>query len=321
MITVLHAVELADWCFLSELLYWVALKRFPVEMYDSRGDEFRFSRDCELFAGATLEDVSYSECEFAGLPPNPRYSEQGVIADAKFLKQMAEYIDALSEVDRLDLVARRQEAIAQVKEIEDWDKDFMHFLEYYKSQLFLDLRDGKIIAQGINLKGSNVGELEETIEKNDLRLHQLEFLTIDQKHWLYSKIDWERNILYGADSSFCWVRFEVQALLSIYPLPALPAAGTVMKLCDAYILDSQVDKVPRETRRGRPSLPWDLFHLEVAVRAKEQRLPNKKEAAISEFADWFRDKHGIAVGRSSIGQKLTPYYRRIFRSDGENGLD
>jgi hypothetical protein len=125
---------------------------------------------------------------------------------------------------------------------------------------------------------------------------------------VYSKIDWENSILFGAEYSYCWIRFEVEAMLSIYPVPELPEIGTVRKLCDSYILDSQNGgEPPREARRGRPPLPWDLFHVEVAARARQGILPDKKEAAISELGDWFRGKHGVTVSRSSIGQKLTPY--------------
>lgn len=117
-------------------------------------------------------------------------------------------------------------------------------------------------------------------------------------------------------------RIEVELMLAIYPLPDLPTVGTVRKLCDAYILESRdAGDVTREPRRGRPSLPWDLFHVEVAARAKDGTLPEKKEAAISEFTDWFRDRHGVAVSRSSVGQKLTPYYHKFFRPDRENAAN
>jgi hypothetical protein len=65
-------------------------------------------------------------------------------------------------------------------------------------------------------------------------------------------------------------------------------------------------------------LPWDQFHLEVAALAKVNALPRKKEAAIQHFEDWFREKLGLRVGRSSIGQKLTPYYDRFVRGQTTN---
>jgi len=242
MITVLHAVALAEWCFLSELLYWVALTRFPLAIDDLEGGEFRFSRECELHSSWTIASpVSYSERELAGLRPNPRYTafiEGRGADDAKFLANMKDYIEALFGTDREYLVARRQEALAELKDIGEWDTDFNIFLEYFKSKIFFDLRDGKIITEGIKLNGTNTEASDANIKKDNIVLEELGFFSIDQRQWVYSKIDWENSILYGTESSYCWIRFEVESMLSTYSVPELPALGTATKLCDTYILES-----------------------------------------------------------------------------------
>jgi hypothetical protein len=229
MVTILHPAMLAESCFLSELLYWVALRRFPLAIDDLEGGEFRFSKECELHADFAVDSpVSYSECELAGLPPNPRYTaliEERVAVDAKSLKEMEEYIERLSGVDREDLAARRQEALTQVKEIEKWDREFREVTEYYKSKIYVDLRDGKLIG-GIKLVGTNSSEIDDVVEKNDTRLEELEFLQIDQREWVYSKIDWENSIVFGVEYSYCWVRFEVESMLSTYPIPELLPVGS-----------------------------------------------------------------------------------------------
>jgi hypothetical protein len=126
MIAIFHAAELAECCFLSELLYWVALKRFPLAIYDVEGSEFRFSSECELYANSAIESpVSDAECEFAGLPFNPRYRaliEERTILDAKLLQEMEKYVEVLSGVEREDMIARRQQAFATLKEVEVWDR-------------------------------------------------------------------------------------------------------------------------------------------------------------------------------------------------------
>src|SRR5271166_1897965 len=99
MVTILQAMRLAERCFLSELLYWVALKRFPLAIDDLEGGEFRFSKECDLYASFVIDSpVSYSECEYAGLPPSPRYKAltEGVAIDTKYLNEMKEYIARLS---------------------------------------------------------------------------------------------------------------------------------------------------------------------------------------------------------------------------------
>jgi hypothetical protein len=42
-------------------------------------------------------------------------------------------------------------------------------------------------------------------------------------------------------------------------------------------------------------------------------LPDKKEAAIEHFRDWFRREHGIPASRSVVGEKLKPYYDRFLK--------
>ena len=98
------------------------------------------------------------------------------------------------------------------------------------------------------------------------------------------------------------------------------ARRTVNSLGDVYILNNSDNRdLTTSIRRGRPSLPWELFYLEVASLARANALPEKKEAAIHHFESWFREELGLHVGRSSIGQKLTPYYDRFVRAQPKIG--
>jgi hypothetical protein len=323
MITLLQPVALAERCLLSELLYWVALRRFPLAISDLEDGDFRFSKEFDLLASSVVDSpVSYAECEFANLRPNPRYTafiEGTVENDFAFLKRMEENIKRLTGEDRNYLVAQRDDAMAKANEIDEWDREFHNFIDYYKSKIFVDLRNGKLIAEAITVAGSNEQELREIADNYESRLEELAFSAIDITRWTYNNIDWENSILFGRENSCCWIRFDVNVMLSVYPIPELGIASTVRKLCDLYVLESQNrEAVPHDKQRGRPPLPWDLLHVEIAARARAGTLPAKKEAAIGELAEWFRDKHGIVVSRSSIGQKLTPYYQRLFQVSVEN---
>jgi len=92
MFSVLRTVGLADRCFLCELLYWAALRRFPLAVHDPQGgrDDFRFSRERDLDTRSFVESVvTFAECEHSGLPPNPRYRglvENGFVLDEAQLK-------------------------------------------------------------------------------------------------------------------------------------------------------------------------------------------------------------------------------------------
>jgi hypothetical protein len=109
-------------------------------------------------------------------------------------------------------------------------------------------------------------------------------------------------------------------MFSVYQVPDLSTIGSVKKLCDSYILDGQnLDDPPPQARRGRPPLPWEPFHVEVAALVQKNALPEKKEAAIAYFEGWFRETLGMSASRSAIGQKLQPYYQRFFVPDPEKG--
>lgn len=94
---------------------------------------------------------------------------------------MEQYIEALSGTDREDLIARRQNALDQVKEIEEWDGEFTRYLDYFKSKLFIDLREGKIVGYGIELKATSDAEIDELVEKNELRVEEMNMSAISQK--------------------------------------------------------------------------------------------------------------------------------------------
>jgi hypothetical protein len=136
-----------------------------------------------------------------------------------------------------------------------------------------------------------------------------------------SNIDWDSNILYVEQFAYFWIRFSVPEMLSVYPIPQLASAGPVSALGDVFILEESENPERRvPSKRGRPALPWDRFHVEVAALVNANALPDKKEAAIHHFEAWFRDILGLRVGRSSIGQKLTPYYERFIRAPTKNGI-
>jgi hypothetical protein len=335
MFSVLQTVDLADRCFLCELLYWAALKRFPLEhwYWDSYGSaEFRFSEACGLDTNSFIESpVTLAECEYAGVSPNPHYHaflDYRTVFDESDLKAIESHIDRMSkfnreefsDADRDQLISHRLEILEELKEVNHWNQEFHTYLEYFKSRAFVDLREGKICGFGVKLKGSSWEEILNAINDNETRLEKQDHVPIGQAEWILSKIDWGKSVLYGKECSYCWVNFNVEQMFSIYTVPDLPTIGSVEKLCDSYILDRQnLHDPPTHVRRGRPPLPWEQFHVEVAALVQKNALPEKKEAAIAHFEGWFRERLGISVSRSAIGQKLKPYYQRFLGFDLEKG--
>jgi hypothetical protein len=319
MFSVLQTVDLADRCFLCELLYWAALRRFPLEEVDPRvGCEFRFSEGCELDTSSFIESaVTFAECEYAGISPhpNPGFDERELWE----LRPLEFSREEFSDADRDQLISRLPWLLEEIKEVDDWNRKLDIYLEYFKSRIFVDLREGKIDSSGVKLKGSSWEEILKAMDDNHTRLEKQDRVPIGPAEWILSKIDWRKSVLYGEEFSYCWINFNVAQMFCVYPVPDLSTIGSVKKLCDSYILDREkLDDPHPQVRRGRPPLPWEQFHVEVAAYVHEKGLPEKKEAAIGDFERWFHKK-GISVSRSAIGQKLKPYYQRILGSDPEKG--
>jgi hypothetical protein len=193
-----------------------------------------------------------------------------------------------------------------------WKIELNQYLEYFRAKLFVDLREGKMQGFGIKLNGSSLEEIDNAIKDSDILLHKELMQAIPREDWISSRIDWDNSILFFGKSAYCWVNCDVDWMLSTYPIPEKLPIGTVVCVGDLFVLEQTGGTEPKvSTRCGRPALPWDQFHVEVAALATAKALPLKKEAAIHHFEAWFREKLGLDVGRSSIGQKLTPYYDRF----------
>ncbi len=318
MLTVLEPVELAERCFLTEVLYWLAFRRLPLAQYvDDNEEDERFSSWNRFRATDVLRlEVTDAECDFAGLSPNPEHGHEGL--------EEVETYDAmlacdLREDQRKWYEGFRAEAAALKPMMESWRELIEIYCAYFKSRIFVDLREGKISASGIEFKAKNQDEAIKYIDDNEIDLSECTVVNIPADLWATSKIDWQNSVILGNDTLFCWVHFTTDDMLAAYAIPSDPSIGKLIRLSDLYVSVTSEEAEPNAyVRRGRPSLPWDRFHLEVAVLVRAGSLPKKKEAAIQHFQEWFRTELGISVGRSSIGQKLTPYYHRFLNSKPEN---
>jgi hypothetical protein len=78
--------------------------------------------------------------------------------------------------------------------------------------------------------------------------------------------------------------------------PLYPRAVTCM-----LSENSDDPALSRPSRRGRPPLPWDRFHLEVAALLRVNAPPTKEEAAIHHFEAGSGTSSGVAsaAGRSA----------------------
>jgi hypothetical protein len=320
LIKVLQSAELAERCFLSEILHWLAFRRLPISEYTGNGEDARFSDEEGYESPASFNDVvNDTECTLAGLAPNPEYA--ALLADRWF--HDLDYYEKtlaldLKETELNRLRQERAEAVEFHHNVAVWQASCDSYLEYFKARIFVDLREGKIQGSAVEVPGKDGSEAIEYIYAEDIALAKQPIVQIPPGIWIARKIDWKNSAIVANGSVFCWIHFSTEAMIAAYPIPSSTAIGKVIPVGDFYVLDAlDHAELTTPSRRGRPPLPWDRFHLEVAALAKADALPRKKEAAIHQFAEWFRNELGISVSRSSIGQKLAPYYDRFVRSKSE----
>jgi hypothetical protein len=109
---------------------------------------------------------------------------------------------------------------------------------------------------------------------------------------------------------------DTDDLIEEFPLPSSRTAKNIAQIGDNFILLGDDTKLSASASRilGRPSLPWDEFHLEIARRLHSGTLPSKQEAFISEMQEWCKRQWEREVARSTLLQKIKPYYDAFLRS-------
>jgi hypothetical protein len=72
MPTFLQAVNIPEWCFLQEVLYWVAFQRLPIAYYKSDARDIRETAEVGEFAVGVHDDFfTEEETVRAGIPTDP----------------------------------------------------------------------------------------------------------------------------------------------------------------------------------------------------------------------------------------------------------
>ena len=310
MPTFLQVAELPQRCFLREVLLWTAFQRLPRADYHlTDGFEIRegtvISEYCMAKADPLAKDygvsLRISECRRAGIPPSP-YVKESLEASLRFTP---DFVDGLLQSygvtrEEIDLGGKQQDH-EQARDA--WMAQYDRVVEYFRSQIFLALRDGRLKATGRLFKRTENKDLVFTEEQ----AAAIEPSEIPPDFWTLRGIDFENSLAADSIRRYLFITCELEQVLALFPGERQPVEG-IERIGDCFVLK---DNHPKDfPSRGRPPFPWEPFHIEVAFMLRDGTLPKKKEAAIQHFQEWFQRHSGIKPSRSAIGQKLTPYYER-----------
>jgi len=310
--------EVPECCFLHEALLWLAFQRLPVALYNDRAEDIRSGSEYEGPEvdppGGPLTDA---ECERGGIPPDPHFH---YLTD--------ESHRPLQTYNQLQAQHGRDEAIRRIKEALDkeqadyeracmeWQSHYDRATEYPASQIFIALREGRLRACGRLLPSPNVDEAIANLEAEDRYVGDLPLTEIPPSFWSLKGIQFDVSAAKNADAYYCHVLLLTDDLLTAFPGERRPIGAE--QIGDTIIVNETAHNTGQSsTPRGRPSYPWERFHLEISALLQKNELPAKKEAAIQYFQSWFESELGIRPSRAAIGEKLTPYYDRFVRGRGQ----
>jgi hypothetical protein len=322
MPTFLQPVALPDRCFLQEVLYWVAFERLPIASYTVDGKELRETGEVGGYAVDFIDtDLSEDETARAGIPPDPDW--MAWIED-RITLPVARYNDFLAGSDLDDDVRKKFEverecAIAHEKACESWSPHYERAIEFPASRIFVALRGGSLRARGRLLPGGDLEMARSNREAYGRDVFDLDLTDIPPTFWSLQGIDFDASAARNGTDYYCHISCRTDDMISLFPGEREEATG-VMRVGDSFVLSERPGVSRSSLRRGRPSYPWDAFHLEVAELLRRDELPEKKEATIAYFQSWFDREHGVKASRSVVGEKLKPYYDRFLRSGGQKKI-
>jgi hypothetical protein len=312
----LQAVDVPERCLLNEVLFWVAFQRLPVGSQEAR-ESYEFGD----YAAALDDTLSEEETKRAGIPKDPRLV---ALLEDKPLIPVSFYDRILTTGDldddfRKKMKVERKAAKAFEIERRDWQFHYERAIEYPESRIFGALKDGLLRAMGRLLPDADIDVAHSKLEAEGRGIVDIAPTEIPPEFWRLRGIDFVENKATDGDHSYCYISFGTDDVFSAFPGEREAVKG-IDRIGDSYVIrEGKKPSVGRSSLppRGRPPYPWDAFHLEVAALLLRNELPEKKEAAILHFQQWFLREHRIEASRSAVGEKLKPYYDRFMKSGGQ----
>jgi hypothetical protein len=185
------------------------------------------------------------------------------------------------------------------------------FLDSYRLRLRNLLHEGRLTARGKKL-GSEI-RIEEAAEIDVPVDSAFEPISLD--FWASANVAWRANCAQGRRKTYKFIQLATENLFKEFPLPNPEPTLEILQVGDNFVLPEKLIIKPLMLPPlGRPPLKWDEFHLEIARILKENKLPPKQEAFIGEMQAWCRIHWGQEVARSTLLQKIKPYYDSFMRS-------
>jgi hypothetical protein len=315
-VTVLVPHDVADRCYLSEALLWAAFSRLPLKFLNDQPDTREDGSDVGYFAQSPdIGPVTSEECNKVGLSPRPVW-RSAYSSSPKYLRGQIAF--ERSDEKKSELQKAFFEAEEFQYRLTEWEGKFDQFTEQPRFALVQALLEERLGATGKMLPRATIEASFKLMDRETEGWSSARYVDrepIPPDFWSSAKIDWSdslaEGLTEGREVAYGLILIEVAQLLKEFPLPNGDVYGGVTKAGDYLVLTSD-DEIRGGAKQGRPSYNWDDFHVEMAKRVR-QGLPPKKDACIWEMEKWCEEKWKHSVGKSTLSQKIKPYYDEFVR--------
>lgn len=332
MRTMLVQRKVAEYCFLSEAINWIAFSEYPEERLFENDTDARFTASIyEEYETSNIDNpynlIEGKLCERVGLPISPRWKKFNNNDDSL---EEAWRVDELltrdlPKHDKEKLLKERKKAVELERKQRAWEETYTAFIEPIQLKFLLALREAKITAYGRMAAPLKKGIDSSEWHNDDSFYHRDDWYKqphtpIPSECFRVDGIDWDENMLKSAQGLFVHVLVPTKQLFSLYPEPEMQPV-TVLKFDNRYFLDTQqnADELP-QISKGRPSYPWEEFHVEIARRVAANNIPDKLEAWVAEMQEWCQKRWNKRVSRSIMHPKLSSYHRAFKKSKNTTEL-
>lgn len=328
---ILKPIEPPNACFLWEAIQWRAFASFPIAYWNSDGKDYREDpEDGDYFNPPILEDnrdqtfLSEKQTVMAGLSPDPSYV--AMVNDQHFSDlshydcmigmtskfKNADPTDIKEHQDQAEIYRQeRAGAVEYFSKYKEWRQSHDAYIDQFQNELLIALRRGDLVANGRKLPHRQKARCMKIFETKEFWTVDIEPTPISPDCWISKYVNWLEGSLKTPTDYFVWITIKTEDLLKIFPPSKLVPKNILMSMGDSYAIAENavtIEKPHDNSRRGRPPLPWQDFYVEVARQYRDGTMPDKKEAAIQTFLDWFKTSKRLEPSRSVVGEKLKPFF-------------
>ena len=322
---------------LLDLLYWASMRILPRCVYfgeeeGRQSSEALFEYPLSLGASLGPNFLTPLETDQLGLTQDPDWedyqrdlSEEEYIHSPDFYEFMAKLSppEDASEQEKVNWRRRLdanslfyQKAIEIENKKNRWRNDLDDALDETICRLIIELKNGKITAEGIQIeKGSVSG-----VDWRDDTYEYIEFLTkenfddayslIPHDRWVSRNVNWRGSYLETDTLVFLGVRLLAANAITLFP----PIGKNKVELQSFgeyfFNLNNDSSSSRQRSQVGRPRKDAAAIHRKIAlVFEREGGLIRKQDAFAQEIQNWYQKEFNDTVGISTIKAILSGYYR------------